>query len=123
MTKEQSKAPVMPAGFETVSDGSLANTHDFDKNPICTGVVRSLKVVPVRRGRVMEDNRLLTVEVEDGTVAVWESANLKDLFDMVEPGDSVYIEKIGTIDLQNGLNPMKQFQTGIQKADPRHGGQ
>lgn len=114
MSDKANKTPDLPAGMEMVSDGSLANTHDFKKEPVVMGPVVAIKVVPVRRGRVMEDNRLMTIDTGDKQVAVWESANLKDLFDRVAVGGVVYIKLTGSIDLDNGLNPMKQFVTGYQ---------
>lgn len=114
MNDKANKAPDLPKGMEMVSDGSLANTHDFKADPVVMGPVVAMKVVPVRRGSVMQDNRLMTIDVGDKQVAVWESANLKDLFDRVEVGGTVYIKLTGQIDLNNGLNPMKQFVTGYQ---------
>lgn len=114
------KAPAIPAGFEQISDGTLATDHDFKKTPIVQGIIKSLKTVQIRRaGNKLEDNRLMLIDAEGAPIAVWESANLQDLFDSVVKGDTVYIEFTGEVDLDNGLNPMKQFVTAIKPTGNR----
>jgi len=114
------KAPAaIPEGFEMISDGTLAKDHDFKKDPIVQGVIKSMKVVPVRRGKDLEDNRLMLVDTGTDSIAIWESANLAELFDDVVKGDTVYIHYTGDVDLENGLNPMKQFVTAFKPTGNR----
>lgn len=116
MSNKDKDTNAIPDGFEMVSDGTLVETHDFKREAVVMGRVLSMKTVQVRRGRNTEDNRVMTVDMGEKTTAVWESANLKDLFDSVAKGDDVYIKYTGDVDLNNGLNPMKQFVTGVSKA-------
>lgn len=117
--KEETKAIEIPAGFEMVSDGTLTATHDFTKTPIVMGKVLTLKTVPLKRGNVIEDNRMITVAMEDGTTAVWESASLKDLFDEMVVGDEVYLRYDGDEDMGSGRQPMKKFITGLKRTGLR----
>lgn len=116
---KESKAIEMPEGFEMVSDGTLTEGHDFLKDPIVQGIVKSIKTVMLKRGKRMEENRLIIVETTDDKCAVWESAGLKDLFDGIVVGDSVYIKYDGLLDAKDGLNPMKKFITGMSPTGDR----
>lgn len=109
----------IPAGFEMVSDGSLTETHDFTKQPIVTGKVLTLKTVLLTRAGKVEENRMITVQMEGETTAVWESASLKDLFDTMVTGDIVYIRYEGDEEMGGGRQPMKKFVTGLQRTGLR----
>jgi hypothetical protein len=113
--KEKDKVIEIPEGFEMVSDGTLTETHDFKKIAIVMGKVLTMKTVPLKRGNVIEDNRMITVDTGEGTTAVWESASLKDLFDDMVVGDNVYIRYDGDEDMGGGRQPMKKFVTGLQR--------
>lgn len=115
MSTKKTETSSLPKGMELVSDGSLSESHNFTAEPIVHGVVVTQKAVQIQRGKVLEDNRMLGIDVGDKTVTVWESASLEDLFDTAVVGDEVYIKLTGSVDLKNGLNPMKTFVTGIKK--------
>ena len=117
--KEETKEVEIPEGFEMVSDGTLTETHDFEVDPVVMGKVLTTKTVLLKRGAKVEENRMLTVNIGDRSVAVWESAGLKDLFDDCVPGDTIYIRYEGLEAMGAGRQPMKKFVTGIQRSGLR----
>lgn len=117
--KDKDKVIEIPEGFEMISDGSLTETHDFNKTPIVMGKVLTLKTVLLKRGGAVEENRMMTVDMGTETTAVWESASLKDLFDVMVTGDQVYIRYDGDEEMGGGRQPMKKFVTGLQKTGLR----
>ena len=110
----------LPPGMEMVSDGTLTPEHDWTANPEIYGEMQIIKVVPVRRGKLIENTRLMIVTGTDGKTAVWESAGLKDLFDIAKPGGKIYIKYKGLMELDGGRNPMKQFVTAYDDRGERH---
>lgn len=117
--KKEDKVVEIPAGFEMISDGTLTETHDFTKQPIVMGKVMTMKTVLLTRGNSVEENRMITVDLGDGSTAVWESASLKDLFDEMVTGDEVYIRYEGDEEMGGGRQPMKKFVTGLRKTGLR----
>ena len=117
--KKDTKEVEIPEGFEMVSDGTLTETHDYDKVPVVMGKVLTTKTVLLKRGQDIEENRMITVNIGDGTTAVWESAGLKDLFDDMVVGDTVYIRYEGLEEMGGGRQDMKKFVTGIQRSGLR----
>ena len=117
--KKDDKLIEMPDGFEMVSDGTLTETHDFEKTPIVTGKVLTMKSVLLKRSGTVEENRMITVATDEGTTAIWESAGIKDLFDEMVSGDQVYIRFDGLEEMGGGRQPMKKFITGLKRTGLR----
>jgi len=57
----------------------------------------------------------MTVKTDKETVAVWESAALRALFDEVEPGAEIFIQYKGEKKIKGQKNPMHDFVAGIKE--------
>lgn len=121
MSKHEEKTIDLPEGFELVSDGTLSEAHDFDKDAIVMGPVVTIKTLKVKRGAKLEDARMITVNTGETVTAVWESAGLKDLFDGLVIGDTVYIKYDGKQSFDDSREDMKTFITGVQRTGVRSG--
>lgn len=101
----------IPAGFKTVNvSGSFGATHDFRVNPVCTGRVKGIDKVKTEDG----PRRVMRVETEQGERGVWESHQLKGLFDTKGiVGKQVYIHFLGKENIGKGKT-VNVFEAAIR---------
>jgi hypothetical protein len=81
---------------------------DWTKTPKIEGVVHS-KPEAVEK---LDGRRVMTVDGGAAIFRVYESYELKELFDSARPGDHVAIEYLRTITLDGGKT-MKQFNAQL----------
>lgn len=104
----------LPAGFEKVSDGKLADEWDYEKEPELQGRVVRKKIVDcIQQGKPAKAPMML-IDRGDKELCVWESASLRDLFESADSGDEVYIKYLGITEMDEGRNDMKTFYTAIK---------
>ena len=70
--------------------------HDWEDSTICTGVVTEVETVkfPDRNGR------RASVKTAKGEVSLWESSQLRKLFDILKVGDIVLVQFTGIENLE-----------------------
>lgn len=117
----------LPEGFQAVTNGDYGQDWDYEAAPILIGkVVGEVRTVEVKRGRVMESQRVVTVDGDvttpDGEIhssgphTVWDSASLHSWFDTVMPGMGVAVVFQGYREVGKG-SPMKMFLGSIDAND------
>ena len=103
-----------PKGFEVfdLNEGGFAQSHDFDVEDTLEGELVELHHVP-KGGKVKKETRVLDVKTKDGQLkALWESAQLKALFDRVEEIDDItYVHIVfeGWQKVKGRRQEMRQF--------------
>lgn len=108
-------APTPPAGMQQVDTALDAQPkHNWDENPILTGKVLKIKETEVTNKRTGEvrDTRFAVIETENGEEQLWESANLKELFDGITPGSKVWVLFKGMVKL-DGNRSMRMFDAYV----------
>lgn len=90
----------IPQGFKTVNvSGSFGATHDFRVQPVCTGKVLAIDKVKTNDGL----RRVMRVSTSEGERGVWESHQLKGLFDTPGiKGKTVFIHFLGQQPIKGG---------------------
>ena len=111
MTNAKDKKPTKPdlSGF-TDKDLDLPPSWEFEQQgDWVSGTVSQFRNVTAkdRRGN-MRETRVMILDTMDGDVAVWETAQLTELFNDLNRGDEVYLEYDGKQTLENG-NTMNKF--------------
>lgn len=105
----------LPKGFKILSSGDYAKTHDFQKEPVLIGKPEAIREVKIKN----KLTRVMTIVNGTGKKsAVWESVQLKNLFDEVSANlkkvKSVFIRYEGEQKVKGYKNKMKVFTAGIQ---------
>jgi hypothetical protein len=103
----------LPVGYKPIR--GFAERWDYDAQPAVEGEWGEVRTVEIKRGRKVEEGRVCDLVQDDGvSLAIWESAGLRGLFEQAEPGQRVYIryDGLGTI-RKAGQNPPKRFTVGI----------
>ena len=95
---------------------NFPESWNFNLNPVLSGSVIDMKTVPVKRGKKIDDVRLLLVETMDGDVCVWESAALTRLFDLENViGTRIRLVYKGEIDIKGQKQPMHDIRIYVKK--------
>lgn len=106
----------VPEGFKAIS-GAFAPTWAPNENEgqpgEITGIWGKERIVQIRRGRGMQDNRVCTIQTDNEAYTIWCSAGLVPLFDSAEEGDEVYIRYDGLGKAKGKQNPPKLYTTAI----------
>jgi hypothetical protein len=87
-----------PAGFNQAdTDVDDHPPWDFDTDPLLEGTVIKVKVVPLMRRAEMVDVRMAVVRTKKDNElrCLWESANLKNFFDVLQADHEIYVQKTG----------------------------
>lgn len=108
----KSKA-AMPKGFKVI--GRAPNWNP-EKNPVITGERGKTKNVILDEG-TRDEREVRTFVLDDeeiGSVNVWESSYLRDLFDNTDDGDVVRIEFLGYGKAKKGQSAPKLFECGVK---------
>lgn len=114
---KQQKVTV-PAGFRPVS-GQFTDTWKPAENKEhpreLIGIWGKVRIINIRRGRGTQEQKVCTVECQDGTVwTIWQSTYLQPLFEEAEQGDTVYIRYDGLGEQKRpDENPPMLFTTAI----------
>lgn len=84
--------------------------HDWEENTVCMGVVAEVETVkfPDRT------SRRASVKTDKGEVSLWESSQLRKLFDMLKVGDSVLVQFTG-IEALEGAKTQRTYRV-VHKA-------
>ena len=112
-------ASSLPPGMKAVNSGYAPSWRPETIGEQLHGVVSDpVKVVQVKNGRKTEDRRVfeLTNNADGSRHAIWESAALKELFDIVADrgeGAEVFIQYDGLGKRKAGQNPPKLFTTAV----------
>lgn len=102
----------LPKGYKIVQGDGFAKSFFFTK----PGQSVEGKVVGVKDVKYQGKKRfILTLETNNGAVAIWDSAMLLPLFDEIKKGDEVYIRFEGlSAKKKKGQNAAKIFTTAIK---------
>ena len=112
-----SKAKI-PAGFTQVDDGGSfgSGSHDFQKHKILQGTVVSVDTVkvsdPDNKSKKIPRRVMRVKNGDNVTSSVWESFQLKGLFDAAKKGKQVYIQFLGQKKI--GKKRLNEFATAIK---------
>ena len=100
-----------PAGFQQAdTDVDQYLKWDWDQVSTLQGIVIKVKEVTVSDSRGMDrDVRFAVVEVDGEAFNLWESANLKDLFNNIQAGNEIHVTFTGMKTLP-GLKSMRTFK-------------
>lgn len=88
-----------------VVDTERPEAIDWDKTPFYTGKVLKVESTKIKN----EDRRYLVVETKDGPRSLWSSATLTNLFDVVQPGDTIAVNYVGKENLGGGKT-LRKFE-------------
>lgn len=91
MTKEMQDWFKKSGAGASEIDTSWPDPHDFDKNPVLTGLVTDVETVT----RLDRKPRRATVDTGDAEVSLWESASLGGFFDKLRVGNRVFVQFTG----------------------------
>ena len=115
---------VIPEGYEIIPLSDMEEAFKFtEENPYIEGEIQGIKTVTIKRGKKMEDARIMGIKTAEGKLCgVWESAKLARLFDMVESDlkkktpqfSEVFIHFTGLIEMGKGKQPMRDFEVGLR---------
>ena len=91
MAKPNSTA-TPPANFIPIMSSSFADTWDPNPGDAIRGIWAAVREVELQQGRETVTRRVATIHVPDGEdVALWESANLRGLFEKAQVGQEIWI--------------------------------
>lgn len=106
----------VPSGFKAVS-GAFAPTwnpaENEDQPQEIVGIWGKERTVSIKRGRGVQEQRVVNIQTDDDAWTVWCSVGLTSLFDEAEEGDEVYIRFDGLGQAKGRQNPPKLFTTAI----------
>lgn len=106
----------VPQGFKPIS-GAFAPTwnpaEDENQPQEIVGTWGKERIVTIRRGRGVQEQRVVPIQTETEAWTLWCSAGLVALFDSAEEGDEVYIRFDGLGQKKGKQNPPKLFTTAI----------
>lgn len=106
----------VPSGFKAVS-GAFAPTwnpaENEDQPQEIVGIWGKERKVSIKRGRGVQEQRVVNIQTDDDAWTVWCSAGLTSLFNEAEEGDEVYIRFDGLGQAKGRQNPPKLFTTAI----------
>jgi hypothetical protein len=104
----------LPDGFQNIA--GFSEKWDYKTQPILEGTWGIVRTIQVVRGRKSEEARVVDVEQDNGeSVAVWESAALKNAFLTLQPGNRVHIAYMGEGTARKpGQSPPHLFKVGYQ---------
>ena len=112
------KKPEAPdlSGFTTI-DTELDQypTWDWDKDGDIYGTVEKVKQVTVTRQGKEEITQFAVVDVDGNRYLLWHTANLDNLFTIMEPGGTVYVHFIEKVALSGGRT-MRKFDAAYKPA-------
>jgi hypothetical protein len=101
----------VPDGFDDVSASmEKLPKWDFTKDEQLDATVKKIQEVTVTKGKVTRETHVAHVITEDGEeLALWESAGLKELFEVMDRGSVIRVVYQGTIALDDNRD-MHQFK-------------
>lgn len=106
----------VPDGFKPIS-GAFAPTwnpaEDENQPQELVGIWGKERTVQIRRGRGVQEQRVVPIQTETEAWTLWCSAGLVALFDSAEEDDEVYIRFDGLGQAKGKQNPPKLFTTAI----------
>lgn len=115
--QKQPKGATLPAGFRAVAvGGSFGVTHDFHKEKILQGKVLGMDTVKVtdeETGKKIPRRVMRVLRADGVTVSVWESHQLKEVFNEAKKGKGVYMQYLGQKALGKGRK-VNLFSAGVQ---------
>jgi len=116
MEAKKSTRTNVPSGFKKIETGNFPPNHDFKKNPELIGKITTIKTVPQKRGKKIENVKIIYVaDTKTGEIsAVWDSKALEELFSQAKVGTEIFIRGEGIVKLK-GKKTMKKFTTAIKK--------
>lgn len=96
----------LPEGFEDVSSSyNKLPPWDFKKHSRLVGTVQRIEEAHTKTRFGERDTQVAEVITEDGEeVALWHSAGLNGLFDVMEPGSKIHVTYLGMKALGDGRN-------------------
>lgn len=104
----------IPEGYEVIKTSDFAESFDFEEiGDSIEGKVIAVRDVEITKNKKKINTRVMEIETKNGSFSVWESVQLKGLFDMEPIGSEVFILYKGIQD-SNG-NDMKCFSVGMKK--------
>ena len=116
MTTVKSKSKSKPdlKGFQE-KNLDLPQAWEFEEQGewILGDVVEFRELTTKDRKGNPRDTRVMILNTSEGTRAVWETAQLTELFNSLNKGDSVYIEFEGKRTLDNG-NTLNHFTCQVK---------
>lgn len=117
------KAPATatpPKGFAPVVSSNFAETWDPNEGDFIQGIWASVREVELQQGREMVTRRVATITRQgEDDVALWESANLRGLFETAKLGQEIWIRFDGLgAATKKGYAPPKLYTVALgQLAD------
>ena len=115
------KAPTkveLPEGFRDVTtDHDVHETWDFDSNPVLKGTITRIAEVNTKTRFGERETTVMNVVDDNGEVwALWESANMKELFANAREGFKVWVQYLGQMELTDGRT-MKKFKCALARGE------
>ena len=114
-TKETTQAVMPPAGFETIINVMDVPRLDLEVGQAITGLVMSKHSCKSIDPRNPDDYTVIIIDTPDGMRRVTESASLQELVTSAEVGNTVWIQFLGEVKINNKPTPMKQYKTAIKR--------
>ena len=103
MTKTKKPTAEDLAGFHDVdTELDQYDAHEWDTDPICFGTVVKIKDATVQRNGEDVETQFAVIETAKGPVNMWHTANLDELFNVMEPGGQVFVEFLQKVPLTRG---------------------
>ena len=114
-TRNVAQGNGIPAGFAPVESSVYADNWDPNVGDSIQGIWTSVRAVELQQGRETVTRRVATIRVPDEEpVALWESANLRGLFDTAKPNQEVYIRFDGVgAATKKGYSPPKMYTVAL----------
>lgn len=114
-TKKTPPSNGIPAGFAPVMSSTYADTWDPNEGDSIQGIWSDVREVELQQGRETVMRRVATIKREgEEPVALWESANLRGLFETAKRNQEIWIRYDGVgAATKKGYAPPKMYTVAL----------